>query len=32
MQALDTEELARRVYSDIRRRLTVEWERLRGRV
>jgi hypothetical protein len=28
---VDIDELARRVYSDLRRRLVVEWERRRGR-
>jgi hypothetical protein len=28
---LDTDELARRVYSEIRRRLSIEWERVRKR-
>lgn len=29
---VDVDELARRVYSDIKRRLSVEWERVRGRL
>jgi hypothetical protein len=29
---VDVDELARRVYSDIKRRLGVEWERVRGRL
>lgn len=28
---IDVDELARRVYSDLRRRLAIEWERERGR-
>ncbi len=28
-EALDTDELARRVYSEVRRRVEVEWERRR---
>jgi hypothetical protein len=29
---VDVDELARRVYSDVKRRLAVEWERVRGRL
>jgi hypothetical protein len=29
-QKIDTDELARRVYSTIKRRLSVEWERIRS--
>lgn len=30
-EGVDVDELARRVYSDLKRRLSVEWERTRGR-
>jgi hypothetical protein len=29
--AINTDELARRVYAELKRRLAIEWERLRGR-